>query len=67
MPAFVQPNRYEEIKLAVHAAMLGGAVVCCAYNLAAWCYRGQTHNAVNAAVYFGLTLLEVEHVKHHAQ
>ena len=58
---------WEPLKIGVHGTMLVGACLCAAYNLAAFCYRRETHNAVNAAVYLGLAILEVEHVGHHLE
>lgn len=65
--AFCQPGTAEAAKLAVHGLMLLGAGVCAAYNVAAFLYRRETHNAVNGVVYLGLTILEWEHLKHHAR
>lgn len=64
---FCSGGRAEPVKGAVHVGMLVGAVACCAYNFAAWCYRGEAHNGVNAVIYFGLTCLEIAHVQHHAE
>jgi hypothetical protein len=64
---FCQSGNSEGVKLAVHGGMLLGAAACCGYNTAAWYYRGETHNAVNALVYFALILLEIAHVTHHAE
>lgn len=55
------------MKGAVHGVMLVGAVACFAYNAAAYYYRREQHNGVNAIIYGGLALLEVIHVKHHAE
>jgi hypothetical protein len=64
---FCQSETSNGLKGAVHVGMLVGSAACCIYNFAAWCYRGQAHNGVNAVVYFGLTCLEVAHVQHHTQ
>ena len=64
---FCQPDANNRLKCAVHGAMLLGAVVCCGYNAAAFFYRGERHNGVNAVVYFALVMLEAEHVRHHAE
>ena len=61
-----QSGTAEPLKLAIHGMMLAGASACAAYNIAAWLYRRETHNAVNGIVYIALTVLEVAHVKHHA-
>jgi hypothetical protein len=62
-----QSGTAEPLKLAIHCGMLAGAVACCAYNAAAWAYRRETHNAVNAIVYGMLCCLEWAHVRHHAE
>lgn len=64
--AFCQPGTAEAAKLAVHGLMLLGAGVCAAYNVAAFLYRRETHNAVNGMLYGALVILEVQHVRHHA-
>ena len=65
--AFCESGAAEPIKLAVHGGMLAGAILCAAYNLAAFYYRREPHNAINGVLYVGLTILEWEHVQHHAQ
>jgi hypothetical protein len=65
--AFCEPGTGEAAKLAVHGLMLAGAVLCCGYNLAAFLYRREVHNAINGLIYGALIALEVEHVKHHAE
>ena|SRR6266849_6565167 len=55
----------EEVKLGVHATALALAVVCGAYNAAAWLLRRQTHLGVNTVLYGALTIWEIQHVKHH--
>ena len=62
---FVQPEQSNSVKAAVHGAMLVGAVACCLYNGAAYYYRRETHNGVNAVVYGLLIALEVVNVQHH--
>ena len=64
---FVQPERSNAFKGAVHGVMLAGAVACCAYNTAAYYYRRERHNGVNAIVYGLLVALELAHVKHHRE
>ena len=55
----------EEIKMGVHAAALGLAVVMGIYNAAAWLRRREQHLAVNAILYLALTAWERQHVAHH--
>jgi hypothetical protein len=55
----------EELKLGVHGTALALAVVCGAYNTAAWLLRRERHLAVNSVMYAALTLWEVQHVLHH--
>lgn len=55
----------EALKLGVHAATLGLAVVMGAYNAAAWVRRREQHLAVNAVLYAALIAWEREHVAHH--
>lgn len=64
---FVQPAQSNLLKGAVHGTMLVGAVLCFAYNAAAFYYRRERHNAVNTLVYGLLVGLEIAHVKHHTQ
>ena len=56
---------YEALKLGVHAATLGLAVVMGAYNAAAWLRRREQHLAANAVLYTALIALEYHHVAHH--
>ena len=55
----------EVLKLGVHAATLGLAVVMGAYNAAAWLRRREPHLALNAVLYTALIALEQHHVAHH--
>jgi hypothetical protein len=55
----------EALKLGVHAATLGLAVVMSAYNAAAWLRRRDQHLAVNALLYTALVAWEQHHVLHH--
>ena len=55
----------EPLKIAVHGAALGLAVVMGVYNAAAWLSRRQQHLAVNAVLYAALTAWEQQHVAHH--
>ena len=55
----------EALKLSVHAAALGLAVVMGGYNAAAWLRRREHHLAANAVLYTALIALEYHHVAHH--
>ena len=55
----------EELKIGVHATVLTLAVVCGAYNTAAWLLRRDRHLAVNTVLYAALTAWEILHVVHH--
>jgi len=55
----------EELKLGVHGTALALAVVCGAYNTAAWLFRRERHLGINALMYSALTIWEVQHVRHH--
>ena len=61
----LQCGSCEPLKLGVHSAALGLAVVMGAYNAAAWLSRRQVHLAVNAVLYAVLTAWEQRHVAHH--
>jgi hypothetical protein len=58
-------GKCEPLKLGVHATALGLAVICGAYNIAAWLKRRQTHLAVNSVMYVALAAWEQQHVAHH--
>jgi hypothetical protein len=47
--------------------VLGTAVVCALYNLAAWTVRRQRHLAINTGLYAGLAAWEWIHVRHHLE
>ena len=55
----------EELKIGVHVTALTLAVVCGAYNTAAWLLRRERHLGVNAVLYNALTVWEVVHIVHH--
>jgi hypothetical protein len=55
----------EPLKLGVHAAALGIAALCGAYNAAAWLVRREQHLAINAVLYAALIAFEQRHVVHH--
>jgi hypothetical protein len=55
----------EPLKLGVHALALGLAVVCGAYNAAAWLSRRERHLAINTVLYAALIAFEQQHVAHH--
>jgi hypothetical protein len=61
----LQCGSCEPLKLGVHGAALGLAVVMGAYNAAAWLSRREHHLAVNAVLYAMLTAWEQKHVSHH--
>jgi len=64
---FCKSGESEALKGAVHA--LGGilAATMAAYNVAAWCYRRETHLGVNSVVYTLATLWEVKQTVHHLE
>jgi len=61
----LQCGSCEPLKLGVHGAALGLAVVMGAYNAAAWLSRREHHLAINAVLYAMLTAWEQKHVSHH--
>jgi hypothetical protein len=61
----LQCGSCEPLKLAVHGAALGLAVVMGAYNAAAWLSRRQQHLAINTVLYAALIAWEQRHVAHH--
>ena len=61
----LQCGNCEEVKLGVHAMVLGLAAICGLYNAAAWLSRRETHLAVNTVLYAALIALEQRHVTHH--
>ena len=61
----LQCGSCEPLKLGVHGAALGLAVVMGAYNAAAWLSRREHHLAINAVLYAVLTAWEQKHVSHH--
>ena len=61
----LQCGSCEPLKLGVHGAALGLAVVMGAYNAAAWLSRREHHLAINAVLYGMLTVWEQRHVSHH--
>jgi cobalamin biosynthesis protein CobD/CbiB len=64
---FCRSGENEAVKGAFHA--LGGilAAAMAAYNVAAWCYRRETHLGVNAVVYTLATLFEMKQTVHHLE
>ena len=64
---FCTSGENEALKGAVHA--LGGvlAATMAAYNIAAWCYRRETHLGINAIVYTMAVLWEVKQTAHHLE
>jgi len=55
----------EELKLGVHGTALALAVVCGAYNTAAWLLRRERHLGINSLMYAALAIWEIQHVRHH--
>jgi hypothetical protein len=55
----------EPLKAAVHGVLLATAVVCAAYNAAAWLRRRQRHLALNTFIYGCAALWEHRHVQDH--
>jgi hypothetical protein len=55
----------EELKLGVHGTALALAVLCGAYNTAAWLLRRERHLAANSILYSALAIWEIQHVRHH--
>jgi hypothetical protein len=64
-PRVLQNGNCEPLKAATHGIMLGTALVCASYNLAAWIVRRQRHLAVNALLYTAAVIWETQHVRHH--
>src|SRR5437588_39120 len=52
----------EELKIGVHATVLTLAVVCGAYNTAAWLLRRDRHLTANIVLYAALSAWEILHV-----
>ena len=65
MTSILCHGRHETLKASVHAATLGLAAVCTAYNFAAWMARRQRHSWVNSVLYATLAVWECTHVRHH--
>jgi len=64
---FCKSGENEAVKGAVHAA--GGvlAALMAAYNVTAFCYRRETHLAINAVVYTLAIAWEVKQTAHHLE
>jgi hypothetical protein len=64
---FCTSGENEAVKGAVHA--LGGVLAAsmAAYNIAAWCYRRETHLAINAIVYSLAIVWEMKQTVHHLE
>jgi hypothetical protein len=64
---FCKSGESEVVKGAVHA--LGGVLAAsmAAYNIAAWCYRRETHLGINAIVYTLAIFWEVKQTVHHLE
>ena len=61
-----QPGNYESIKSMTHGLLGGLAVICCAYNSAAYYQRREPHLAQNMLLYGALALLEAYQLTKHA-
>ena len=64
-PRVLHNGNCEPLKAATHGIMLGTALVCASYNLAAWIVRRQRHLAVNTLLYTAAVIWETQHVRHH--
>lgn len=64
-PPILQCGKCERLKAAAHGVALGTALMCGAYNLAAWLVRRQRHLIVNAVFYSAATVWEAGHIRHH--
>jgi cobalamin biosynthesis protein CobD/CbiB len=64
---FCTSGKSEAVKGAFHA--LGGVLAAsmAAYNIAAWCYRRETHLGVNAVVYTLAIVWEIKQTVHHLE
>jgi hypothetical protein len=64
---FCSSGESEAVKGAVHA--LGGVLAAsmAAYNIAAWCYRRETHLGINAIVYSLAIVWEAKQTVHHLE
>jgi hypothetical protein len=64
---FCTSGENEALKGVVHA--LGGVLAAsmAAYNIAAWCYRRETHLGINAIVYTLAIVWEVKQTVHHLE
>jgi hypothetical protein len=65
--AFCKSGESEVVKGAVHA--LGGVIAAtmAAYNIAAWCYRRESHLGLNSVVYTLAVLWEIKQTVHHME
>ena len=65
--SFCTAGENEAVKGAIHA--LGGVLAAsmAAYNIAAWCYRRETHLGINAIVYTLAIVWEVKQTVHHLE
>lgn len=65
MPNLTNEGESERFKGLIHLCMFGLAVTCTGYNLMASCSRRDTHLAVNAVVYAGLSWFEARQILRH--
>jgi hypothetical protein len=62
---FCSSGTCEALKGSAHVGLGVFAAACFIYNVVAWCYRRESHLAVNGLVYGAVTAYEVSKVKHH--
>ena len=62
---FCGSGEQEEVKGAVHAAAGVLVLAMAAYNATAWCYRRQSHLALNAVIYGTVVAFEIKQTLHH--
>ena len=64
---FCTSGESEVVKGAVHA--LGGvlAATMAVYNIAAWCYRRESHLGLNSIVYTLAVMWEIKQTAHHLE
>ncbi len=60
-------GEHEDVKAGVHIALGTLALMCVAYNTAAWLTRREKHLAFNAVIYAALLGLELQQVRRHLE
>ena len=63
--AFCARGNHESVKCGVHGAVGALAAMCAAYNIAACCYRRDTHLRINAVLYTLAVAWEAKQTIHH--